>query len=152
MRIIESLQANGRESFRNIAGQLGVSEGTVRNRYGRLVSSNVLQVTGITNPLGLGYAATAMVGVTITGSATTLADEIAAWEEATYVVVSAGRFDLLVEFVCVDHAHLLALVERLRGLAGVASTESFMYLELHKQLYNWGPRRQPESPDDINGS
>src|SRR3954470_18232152 len=54
-RIIEALQANGRESFRRIAGELGVSEATVRARYARLSEANVLQVVGVTNPLGLGF-------------------------------------------------------------------------------------------------
>ena len=37
-RIIEALQANGRESFRAIAARVGVSEATVRARYGRLTA------------------------------------------------------------------------------------------------------------------
>ena len=60
--IIEALQKNGREPFRRIAGALGVSEATVRSRYARLVRENMLQVTGVTNPLGLGFDAMAMVG------------------------------------------------------------------------------------------
>jgi Lrp/AsnC family transcriptional regulator, regulator for asnA, asnC and gidA len=53
--IIEALQANGRESFRAIAARLGVSEATVRARYGRLCDDDILQVVGVTNPLGLGF-------------------------------------------------------------------------------------------------
>src|SRR3954463_10036769 len=55
-RIIEALQANGRESFRAIAARVGVSEATVRARYGRLTAEGILQVVAGTNPLGLGYA------------------------------------------------------------------------------------------------
>ena len=40
--IIEALQANGRESFRRIAGRLGVSEATVRARYTRLAADDIL--------------------------------------------------------------------------------------------------------------
>src|SRR6201992_4540525 len=53
--IIEALQANGRESFRAIAARVGVSEATVRARYGRLTAEGILQVVAVTNPLGLGY-------------------------------------------------------------------------------------------------
>ena len=53
--IIEALQRNGREPFRRIADKLGVSEATVRARYARLCKDNILQVTGVTNPLGLGF-------------------------------------------------------------------------------------------------
>jgi Lrp/AsnC family transcriptional regulator for asnA, asnC and gidA len=138
--IIEALQKNGRAAFRRIAADVGVSEATIRARYTRLCDDNILQVAGITNPLGLGFDAQAMVGVRTTGSPEPVADEIARWDEADYVVVTAGQFDLLVELVCEDRRHLLDLTNRIRALDGVVSTESFLYLELWKQLYDWGAR------------
>ena len=138
--IIEALQKNGREPFRRIAVALGVSEATVRSRYGRLVAQNVLQVTGVTNPLGLGFDAMAMVGIRTSGPSEPVADEIARWEQAGYVVVTAGQFDLLVELVCSDRRALLDMTNRIRSLEGVMSTETFLYLDLWKQLYDWGAR------------
>ena len=138
--IIEALQRNGREPFRRIAATLGVSEATIRSRYGRLVDDSILQVTGVTNPLGLGFEAQAMVGIKTTGPPERVADEIARWEEADYVVVTAGQFDVLVELVCLDRRALLDLTNRIRSLADVTSTETFLYLELWKQLYDWGAR------------
>lgn len=136
--IIVALQRNGREPFRRIAASLGVSEATVRARYGRLCADNILKVTGVTNPLGLGFEAQAMVGVRTTGPPETAADEISRWPEAEYVVVTAGQFDVLVELVCPDRRALLDATNRIRSLDGVVSTESFLYLELWKQLYEWG--------------
>ena len=137
-RIIEALQKNGREPFRRIAADVGVSEATIRARYTRLRDDNILQVTGVTNPLGLGFDAQAMVGIRVTGAPEPVAEEIAAWDEADYVVITAGQFDILVELVCADRRQLLDLTNRIRALDGVASTESFLYLELWKQLYDWG--------------
>ena len=136
--IIEALQRNGREPFRRIAAQLGVSEATIRARYGRLRDDHILQVTGVTNPLGLGFEAQAMIGVKTSGPPEPVAEAIALWAEADYVVVTAGQFDLLVELVCADRRELLEVTGRIRSLDGVVSTESFMYLELWKQLYDWG--------------
>jgi Lrp/AsnC family transcriptional regulator for asnA, asnC and gidA len=136
--IIEALQKNGRDSFRGIASRVGVSEATIRARYARLCEDNILQVTGVTNPLGLGFDAMAMVGIRAAGAPQPVADEIAKWDEAGYVVITAGQFDLLVELVCADRRHLLELTNRIRALDGVVSTESFLYLELWKQLYDWG--------------
>ena len=143
--IIEALQKNGREAFRRIAAEIGVSEATIRARYSRLCEDNILQVTGITNPLGLGFDAQAMVGVRAAGAPEPVADEIAKWDEADYVVVTAGQFDILVELVCQDRRHLLDLTNRIRALDGVVSTESFLYLELWKQLYDWGARAEEEA-------
>jgi Lrp/AsnC family transcriptional regulator for asnA, asnC and gidA len=137
-RIIEALQKNGRESFRRIAAEIGRSEATVRARYSRLCDDNILQVTGVTNPLGLGFDAMAMVGIRTAGPPEPVADEIARWEEAGYVVITAGQYDLLVELVCADRRQLLELTNRIRSLDRVVSTESFLYLELWKQLYDWG--------------
>ena len=138
--IIEALQRNGRESFRRIARRVGVAEGTVRARYARLCADDILQVTGVTNPLGLGFDAQALVGLKTAGAPEPVAEEISRWREADYVVVTAGRFDLLVEVVCADRRHLLEVTNRMRALEGVVSTESFLYLQLCKQVYSWGAR------------
>jgi Lrp/AsnC family transcriptional regulator, regulator for asnA, asnC and gidA len=138
-RIIEALQAQGRESFRNIATRLGVSEATVRARYARLCADDILQVVGVTNPLGLGFDQ-AMVGIRTSGPPDVVADEIASWPEADYVVATAGSFDLLVEVVCSDRRELLDLTNRMRDLEGVVSTETFLYLDMVKQLYDWGTK------------
>jgi Lrp/AsnC family transcriptional regulator for asnA, asnC and gidA len=141
-RLIEALQKNGREPFRRIAAEVGVSEATIRARYQRLCEDNILQVTGVTNPLGLGFDAIAMVGIRTGGAPEPVADEISQWDEAGYVVITAGQFDILVELVCADRRQLLAVTNRMRELDGVVSTESFLYLELWKQLYDWGARVQ----------
>ena len=137
-RIIEALQENGREPFRSLAMRFGVSEATIRNRYARLTESGVLQVTAVTNPLGLGFRAMAMLGVSVAGPPERVAEALAAWPEAVYVVVSAGRFDLLVEVVAEDQGGLLGIVNRVRELDGVRDTEAFVYLDLVKQIYDWG--------------
>ena len=136
-RIIEALQANGRESFRAIAARVGVSEATVRARYGRLTVEGILQVVAVTNPLGLGFEQ-ALVGVKTSGAPQPAADEIASWREADYVVVTAGQYDIIVELVAADRRELLELTNRIRALDGVVSTETFLYLDMVKQLYDWG--------------
>jgi Lrp/AsnC family transcriptional regulator for asnA, asnC and gidA len=135
--IIEALQANGRESFRAIAARLGVSEATIRARYARLCDDDILQVVGVTNPLGLGFEQ-ALIGIKTTGPPQPVADEISTWAEADYVVVTAGQYDLVVEVVAADRRGLLDVTNRMRALDGVVSTETFLYLDLVKQLYDWG--------------
>jgi Lrp/AsnC family transcriptional regulator for asnA, asnC and gidA len=140
--IIEALQKNGREPFRRIAAEIGVSEATIRARYQRLCEDDILQVTGVTNPLGLGFEAQAMVGIRTSGAPEPAAEAISQWDEAGYVVITAGQFDILVELVCADRRQLLDVTNRMRELDGVVSTESVLYLELRKQLYDWGARVQ----------
>jgi Lrp/AsnC family transcriptional regulator for asnA, asnC and gidA len=138
--IIEALQENGRESFRRIAARLDVSEGTVRARYARLTQEGILQVVAVTNPLGLGFEQ-ALIGVTTSGPPGRIAEEVVSWPEADYVIVTAGRYDIVVEVVTTGRQELLDLTNRVRELDGVLSTETFVYLEMWKQLYDWGTRK-----------
>jgi Lrp/AsnC family transcriptional regulator, regulator for asnA, asnC and gidA len=141
-RIIEHLQADGRRPFTQIAVELGVSEAAVRARFNRLTDKGILQVVGVTDPLKLGFQQWAMIGVKCEASRLMeVAEEIATFPETDYVVVTAGSYDLLVEAVAEDNEALLRfLAERLRKIPGVHETETFVYLRLMKQSYQWGTR------------
>jgi Lrp/AsnC family transcriptional regulator for asnA, asnC and gidA len=140
-RIIEHLQRDGRMSYATLAKTIGLSEAAVRQRVQRLLDGGLMQIVAVTDPLTLGFARQAMVGVKITGDLRVVADKLAAVPEVDYVVICAGGFDLLVELVCTDDAHLLDLLnDKIRTIDGVAATETFMYLKLAKQTYAWGTR------------
>jgi Lrp/AsnC family transcriptional regulator, regulator for asnA, asnC and gidA len=145
-RLIAALQVDGRRAFADLATDLGVDAGLVEDRYRRLTSNGVLQVTAVTNPLGMGYEAMAMLGVGVDGPPERVADQLAGWREAIYVVVVAGRFDVLVELVARDRRELLRLISRVREVDGVASTETFAYLDLAKQLFDWGAEGAEPQP------
>jgi Lrp/AsnC family transcriptional regulator for asnA, asnC and gidA len=139
--IIEELQQDGRRSYAAIGKVVGLSEAAVRQRVQRLVESGVMQVVAVTNPLELGFARQAMIGIRVRGELGSVADAVAALDEVDYVVITAGSFDLLVEVVCEsDEALLSVLSNKIRTLESVVSTETFMYLQLRKQTYSWGVR------------
>jgi Lrp/AsnC family transcriptional regulator for asnA, asnC and gidA len=141
-RIIGHLQEDGRRPFTQIAAELGVSEAAVRARTNRLIEREVLQVVGVTDPLKLGYDQMAMIGVRCEGDQLVEAAEaIGKLPEVIYVVITAGAHDLLVEAVCEDNEALLKfLAEKLRKVPGVVATETFVYLRIVKQAYQWGNR------------
>ncbi len=139
--IIEQLQADGRRSYAAIATAVGLSEAAVRQRVQRLLDSGVMQIVAVTDPMQLGFTRQAMVGVRADGDLAEVADKLAALPEVDYVVVTAGSFDLLVEVVCNDDQHLLALLNNaIRAVPGVRDSETFVYLKLAKQTYTWGTR------------
>ncbi|MFN8190470.1 MAG: Lrp/AsnC family transcriptional regulator [Nocardioidaceae bacterium] len=139
--IIEQLQQDGRRSYAAIGKVVGLSEAAVRQRVQRLIDSGVMQVVAVTDPLELGFARQAMVGVRIQGPVEEVADQIVELDEVDYVVITAGSFDLLVEAVCESDEHLLELLShKIRTIPGVESTQTFMYLKLKKQTYSWGVR------------
>ena len=139
--IIEELQKDGRRSYAAIGKVVGLSEAAVRQRVQRLLESGVMQIVAVTDPLQLGFARQAMVGITAAGPLQPVADALAELDEVDYVVVTAGKYDLLVEVVCESDDHLLDLISnKIRALPGVLATETFMYLRLAKQTYSWGVR------------
>jgi Lrp/AsnC family transcriptional regulator for asnA, asnC and gidA len=137
--IIEQLQQDGRRSYASIAKSLGLSEEAVSHRVTQLVDAGVMQIVAVTDPLQLGFARQAMIGVIVEGDLKPVAQALAAIEEVDYVVITAGGFDILAEVVGQSDAHLLELVtSRIRPIAGVVSIHTFLYLELEKQTYTWG--------------
>jgi Lrp/AsnC family transcriptional regulator, regulator for asnA, asnC and gidA len=139
--IIEQLQSDGRRPYAAIGKAVGLSEAAVRQRVQRLVESGVVQIVAVTDPLQVGFTRQAMIGIKAEGDLQVLADALAQIPEVDYVVITAGAFDILVEVVCEDDEHLLEVLnQQMRTLDGVRTTETFVYLKLRKQLYNWGTR------------
>jgi len=140
-RIIEHLQEDGRRPFTQIAAALGVSEAAVRARTNRLVERGFLQIVGVADPEKLGFQQ-ALIGIRcLPGRIVDAAEALAALPEVDYVVITAGRYDILIETVSEDNEGLLRFLnERLQRIDGVRETETFTYLRLVKQTYQFGTR------------
>ena len=138
--IIEQLQQDGRRPYATIGKAVGLSEAAVRQRVQRLIESGAMQIVAVTDPVELGFARQAMIGITVEGPIEPVAEALAAMDDIDYVVVTAGGFDLLAEVVCESDAHLLEMLStHIRAIPGVRTTQSFVYLKLHKQTYPWPP-------------
>ena len=159
-RIIEHLQEDGRRPFTQIASALGVSAAAVGGpphprggggihhlgggaapAHHRLVERGILQIVGVADPDKLGFQQ-ALIGVRCEpGRLLEVAEALASMPEVDYVVVTAGRFDVLIETVAEDNEGLLRfLADRLQRIDGVRDTETFSYLRLVKQTYQFGTR------------
>ena len=140
--IIRCLQLDGRRPYAQIGRELKVPEATVRQRAERLISRRVVQVVGVTDPLAMGFQQPALIGIKVDAAKLApIAAKIAELEEVTYLVVTAGRFDLMCEVVCEDNEHLMrVLTEDLAKIRGIRSTETLVELRFVKESYQWGTR------------
>ena len=136
--IIEQLQADGRMPYTRLGTAVGLSEAAVRQRVQRLIDTGTLQIVAVTDPLQLGFRRMAMVGIRAEGDTSEIAAKLEAFPDIDYLVMTAGSFDLMAEVVVEDDAGLLELGNRIRGVPGVRSTETFIYLGVVKQTYAWG--------------
>jgi Lrp/AsnC family transcriptional regulator, regulator for asnA, asnC and gidA len=141
LAIIEQLQEDGRRPYATIGKAVGLSEAAVRQRVQKLVDTGVMQIVAVTDPMQTGFARQALLGISVTGDVEAVAEQLSAIVEVDYIVITAGSFDLFVEVVVEDDEHLLALLNgRIRSIPQVVRTETFLYLKLVKQTYNWGAR------------
>ncbi len=74
----------------------------MRQRVQRMVDAGVMQIVAVTDPMQLGFARQAMIGIRCTGDTTKIAEKLAAIDAVDYVVLTAGSFDAIVEVVCED--------------------------------------------------
>lgn len=131
--VIRSLQVDGRTPYARIAGDLGVSEKTVRLCVEQLRARGVIHITTVVDPQVMGYQLIALLGIRVDPSyaITEVADLLATVPGAFYVAMVSGRFNVVVELYCTDAEGLItALDQFVRPIAGITSIEIFPYLRL----------------------
>ncbi|MCZ7534059.1 MAG: Lrp/AsnC family transcriptional regulator [Acidimicrobiia bacterium] len=138
--IIGHLQSDGRMPFSNLGPLVGLSPAAVRQRVLHLIDEGAMQIVAVTDPTTLGFTVQAMAGLKLEGDLDATAKQIAEIDAVDYVVVVAGRFDVMVEVVAEDMERLMAIINRIRAIPGVVGSEVFTYMSLEKQTYNWGTR------------
>jgi Lrp/AsnC family transcriptional regulator for asnA, asnC and gidA len=138
--MIDALIVDGRQSNREIARQLSVSEGTVRVRLRRLEESGLLKICGQTDPYLTGrIGAWACVGLDVNGpTARQVAAKLADMPEVLIVAMTAGQHDLFVLAVASSRGRLVDLiVERVRAIDGVRATETWEVIRTIKLDFHW---------------
>lgn len=139
--IVEQLQGDGRRSYAEIGKAVGLSEAAVRQRVQKLTDAGVMQIVAVTDPVQVGFHRQAMIGIRVRGDTSVVAEKLAEIVAVDYIVLVAGSFDIMAEVVCESDEDLITLLNtQIRTIDGVLSTETFVYLKLQKQLYNWGTR------------
>ena len=147
-RIVHTFQADGRMPFTKVAEELGVSEGTVRQRVARLTRAGVLKFIADTDPRDFGLVEV-YLGLRIQGPALERAvEQITSIPEIPYAAVCSGTFDILCEVICRDNDDLLRLLQEVRKIPGVSHIETLTVLKIQKEEWRYsalaastGPQR-----------
>ena len=138
--IVALLQKDGRMSYATIARQVGLSEAAVRQRAQRLMDQGVMQIVAVTDPLQLGFAWEAMIGVRVSGNIEAVADALGKIAAIDFIVLTGGKFDIILEVVAESDAQLIDLTNTIRRIPSVVGSETLVYLSTRKQDYSWGVR------------
>jgi len=139
--ILQTLQADGRAPFTHIAKRAGVSESTIRSRYRNLVEQGVVRTVSIVDPYALDLQAPAVIGIiTEPGKAEQVAKAITDLPEVSYLVLTLGTYDLVVELYCRNLPHLTDVItHHIQIIPGVRTTNTLMIAKIYKLSYRWSP-------------
>lgn len=133
--LLNSLSSDGRKSFTDLAQELNVSVGMVRNRYKRLVDEGVLHVIGWTDPVKSGMNAYARIVIKVrpTELIGKVAEKLVDIDEVSFLGLTTGAFDLEVNVTCKNNRDLLDLMhQQIHPVEGVYETSTTMYLQILK--------------------
>ena len=137
-RIVQRLSRDARTSNRQIAAELGVTEGTVRARIKRMQDEKLIKITAVTNIDRIRGAAVAYLWIEVERSHQTeaLVRRLADMKEIGFVGVMIGRFDILAITMVRNTEHLAEFVHRrISTLPGVRRTESTLSVNFIKHDY-----------------
>lgn len=132
--ILGYLQKDGRTSFTVIADKLGVSIGTIRTRFNRLLKGKIISIVGRVDPDKVGFRTYAHIAVFIRPATLKdrVAKEIAEMREVSFLAGTSGDYDLEVDVMCRDNSHLEDFISEVSKIEGVFQTKTTIYFQVYK--------------------
>lgn len=139
-QIIHLLQEDGRMPYSTIASQIGVSEGTVRNRVRQLLDDQSITIQAEALPAAFGYHVNTVTFIKVKPSSNidVVAAQFLPIEEVYYIVQMTGRFDLgLAAFHRSTEDYRLFLDKHCYNNDAIAELETTLNLKIHKFNTRW---------------
>ncbi|MCD6567353.1 MAG: Lrp/AsnC family transcriptional regulator [Dehalococcoidia bacterium] len=132
-KIIQELQKDGRKKYTDIAGMLGVSEGTIRNRVKVLLKQGTLKVTAVVNPQELGYTFISIIGMQVRiNDLQRVGETLTQNPHVYYAAFVSGRYDILIIVMNRTPGELSDFIKYLSAIPSIVRTETFQNLEVIK--------------------
>ena len=136
--IIRLLQIDGRTSYSQLGRTVGLSDAAARQRVNRLTAEGFIDIVAVTDPVKMGLQNQALLGIRVSDDTRKVAVEIGSLDSAVYVVMTAGRYDVIAEIVTRDREEFIEVSNAVRLLPGVDTVEVLPYLGITKETYDWG--------------
>ena len=121
-------------SFTVIAEKLGVSIGTIRTRFNKLIEDGTINIIGRVDPDKVGFRSYAHIAVYVRPATLKekVAQEIMKMPEVSFLAMTSGDYDLEVDVMCRDNDHLVKFVNELSNINGVNQTKTTIYFKVYK--------------------
>ena len=133
-QLLSLLRKDARTSVATLAARLGVSRGTVTNRVAKLEDAGI--IVGYTvklRPEAQAAEISAWMSVAVAGNETRSVISSLLGEPGVATLHDTnGRWDLLAELRAANLAELSKVLERIRLIRGISSTETSIHLETYR--------------------
>ena len=136
--IIRLLQIDGRTPYSQLGRAVGLSDAAARQRVNRLTAEGYINIVAVTDPVKMGLEHQGLLGIRVTQDVRKVAVEVGGLDESVYVVMTAGRFDLIAEVVTRTRDGFIDVSNAVRMITGVETVEVLPYLGITKETYDWG--------------
>jgi len=146
-KIVVLLRVDGRMSFRKIARELNVSEGMVRQRVKKLVSTSFIRICAIGDPLKLGVPVLATILLKVKPNAVDeVSNRLAQFGNVRYVAMGIGAHDIILESLHRDTTDLYDFILNIiGGMPSIISADTFQVVRIKKSIWDWDiPSREDE--------
>ena len=127
-KILEELKKDSRQTNKLIAGRLGISEGTVRNRIKKLVKNGVIRRFTVDLSTSRGFMAYVLIETDPHKPTREIVLEILQVKDIVRIHESAGRWDVIVFVDTESAADFNSIIESIRSIRGVLNTETLTVL------------------------
>jgi len=133
-KIVGELQADARQSFREIGRKLKVSEGTVRNRVRSLVASQTMKISALPSPgkLGLNFMCVMCIEVKV-GSAESVEQRLIKNPNVYYLCGCTGTYDIIGIFLFHTPAEFDEFVKNvIAKIPEISRTSTFVVMHVSR--------------------
>ncbi|WP_129113161.1 Lrp/AsnC family transcriptional regulator [Halegenticoccus tardaugens] len=127
-RILNILRRDARTPYTEIAGRVGTSEGTVRNRVERMTTEGIIERFTVATRTG-NVKAMIEVSVAVDVNTAEVCDRMAEWEEADFAWQVSGEEDIVLVVDATDTRAVNELITQARELEEVKSTKTRLILD-----------------------
>jgi DNA-binding Lrp family transcriptional regulator len=127
-QILSILRRDSRTPYTEIAGRVGTSEGTVRNRVERLVEEGIIERFTVATRTG-NVKAMVEVSVAVDVDTTEVSDRMAEWDEVDFVWQVSGEEDIVMVVDAADTNAINELITQARELDQVRNTKTRLILD-----------------------
>ncbi len=126
--ILDVLRRDARTPYTEIADDLGVSEGTVRNRVERMTSEGIIERFTVATRTG-NVKAMIEVNVKVDVDTHRVSEKIAGWDEVDFVWQVSGEEDVVLIVDAADTRGVNDLITQARELEEVQETKTRLILD-----------------------